>query len=154
MTMIKFRLILCTLLVYLSFGCSFFVRPKTTFVIKNESSYAINISIYKESDLIQIIEIRSGGEWERKLRDEGSNLVSPFDSSADSVVVKFINSRALFFYCNGIPLTEPDCIQRYKADGKNPIVIFNEEQTIDKFTKYPRFTLTYDNSDYERAVEL
>ena len=154
MTMIKLRLILCTFLAYLNLGCSFFVRPKTTFVIKNQSSHDINISIYKELDLIQVIEIRSGDEWQRKLRDESSNLISPFHETVDSVVVKFDNSRALFFYCDGIPLVELDCIRKYKPDGKNPMVIFNEEQTIDKFTKYSRFTLTYDNSDYERAVEL
>jgi hypothetical protein len=135
-------------------GCSFFVYPKTTFIIENASSHDIDISIYEKSALIETVEIRAGSEFERELKDKSNELISPFRESSDSLVVKFGKNKALVFYCNGSQLTENECIEKYFAAGKNPMVLLNEEESINKLSGYRTYTLTYDNSDYERAAEL
>jgi hypothetical protein len=64
-----------------------------------------------------------------------------------------LENKALVFYCNGSQLTENECIEKYFAAGKNPMVLLNEEESINK-TGYRTYIPTYDNSDYERAANF
>ena len=148
------NLLLLTAILY---SCGLVVRPKVAFVVKNESDYNVDISFYGKGVLLRGISLPQGDQFDTTLVEElDSQTLSPFPRETDSIAVVFDSRRVIIQSCNGELLY--GLSGRYGHSGrcafKKDLMVFNGQVENDRF--YPKTSniLTFDNSDYERAVEL
>lgn len=148
-TMIKNFIIL--LLSVICNSCGFFVEPKGTFVVKNNSSYKIEITIFYESKVIERVEINSNDEFKKTMQVDWGSTTTPFNGPTDSVIVQFDNLRYIKQYCQGFPIYG----NFDKCDFKKNLIDFETGVTTrNKLTGYNTKTITFDNSDFEKAIPL
>ena len=139
------------------YGCGLMIRPRVAFVVKNESDYNVDISFYGKGVLLRGISLPQGDQFDTTLVEElDSQTLSPFPRETDSIAVVFDSRRVIIQSCNGELLY--GLSGRYGHSGrcafKKDLMVFNGQVENDRF--YPKTSniLTFDNSDYERAVEL
>jgi hypothetical protein len=134
-------------------SCAFLVRPKTNFIIKNDSNHKMSIIFFEKTNILETIQIESKGKFEKSIvTDAGSNITTPFSTSTDSIVIKFDNKKSINYGCNGLKL--------YGNFGtcyfdKNLIdFVASGESSKKKFSDIVTKTITFNESDYEKAKEL
>ena len=143
------KIIVITLIVLFSISCAFLIRPKVNFIIANNTSKDLNLKIFGKSKLLNSINIKSQSKFDTTVTyaSPGSNFQNtPFDiEGADSVVVKFIDSKIIQYYCNGSRLVGSNCIF-----DKLPLLF--ETINSKRFKKYRAFD--FDELDYQKAKPL
>jgi hypothetical protein len=148
MTMISKMLHFVSLLLVVS--CGFLVQPSETYSIKNESLLNIKIEAYSRKNLIGIINIPKGEQFDTTFFKGGSDRVSTFSSEAfvDSVLIKFENQRFILQYCEGKDLFNTG---QCRVD-KNLANFYGGKITYGNNKK--RLLLTFDQNDFEKALPL
>lgn len=139
------------ILMFMLNGCGLLVRPKVAFIVENQSDYEISVSFYEDAVSLKRIFLSAGSTFDTTFTEDlGQITLSPFPIETDSVSVRFGNSRVITVYCNDKPLYYnakcqfPKNLMDFNTGKKGDI---NRRNTSVK-------VITFDNSDYERAVEL
>jgi hypothetical protein len=127
-------------------GCSFFVRPKVTFEIENNTSKDLNMKVFSKSRLLNDISIKALSKYDTTITygDPGDNgQQTPFAYEiVDSIVVIMGNSKVIKYYCDGEVLSRI----------KNPLDFEYSKTSQVKSTTTKR--LVYDESDFSKAEPL
>ena len=143
------------LLVLIAASCSFFIRPKITFEIENNTSKDLNMKVFGKSKLQNEIMISPFSKYEvthsySSPGTDGSD--SPFNEDiVDSIVVIFENSKIIKYYCFGDILyykMDTECMK----GKKNPFIFEYIKTSQLKSTTTKR--LVYDESDFSKAEPL
>lgn len=143
----------------------------TRYIIKNDTDYTMKIVAYYKSRKFDEITINSKDALVKEVIWSGDNAESSiFDKSLgsgigtmrDSVVIIFDDRKAIVQFCQkGV-----DLIGCYELTADNPIIknvaniiSIGEMPNVEVKRKGLKkrtgpLTITFDNSDYERAVEL
>lgn len=139
------------LLALITTSCSFFVEPKVTFRVENNTAKDLTLLFYKKSNLLDSVYINSDGDYESSTRYRPGNNedLTPFNMETDSIVVRFEDGKILQYYCDGIVLFgnfdkcpfEKNLMDFETGDSK-------KKKLSDKTTK----TISFDESDYQKAV--
>lgn len=134
------------------YGCGLVVRPKVSFVVKNKSTYRVDISFFKDTDLLKSVPILSGSAFDTTFVEElGSVTLSPFPQETDSISVSFEGKKAIVLYCN----SERLYYNYEECQFPKNLMDFATGEVANEKRKYTTTkVITFDNSDYERAVEL
>lgn len=143
----------------------------TRYIIENKTDYTMNIEAYYDSQLLDKITINPNNAFVKEAIFSGENSESSlFDKRLnprigvwrDSVVIIFDNQRVLIQYCESLKNTamcgigSRDVIEKNLAyiilDSRNRV---DEKVTKKGFKKRTGpFVITFDNSDYERAIKI
>lgn len=147
---------LLLLLVLISAGCSFFVRPKVTFEIENNTSKDLNMKVFSKLRLLNDISIKALSKYDTTITygDPGDNgQQTPFAYEiVDSIVVIMGNSKVIKYYCDGEVLSRININSDCFKIKKNPLDFEYSKTSQVKFTTTKR--LVYDESDFSNAEPL
>lgn len=138
-------------IIFICTSCTFFVRPKDTYILKNDTNKDIEISFYNKSKLERKLQIKSKTQFDSTFLSQRGSVSSPFPLEIDSVVIKFTINKYIRQYCNGIKL----CCQVANCKIEKNLLNFEDatienNRRIDKITKI----IAFDESDYQRAKPL
>jgi hypothetical protein len=143
--MIKTVKLLSYILLFLLISCMDNI-PLTISIIENKSDYNIEIKGYEKHKLIQSITIKSKDEYCIKDRLEVV-LVMPYPT--DSIEIIYENKKKAIQFCNGERLFA-NSIQCKFEDN---IMEFGNKK-LQKFPNRAIKKITFDNSDYEKAISF
>jgi hypothetical protein len=152
-------------------GCE--TRTFTTYTVRNESDYDIQIRAYYGGNKYDEINILSKGEYVKKAIYAGpgaditlfdGNVIGKSEEIRDSAVVVFDNKKVLVQWCRRLV----DLGVCGGSLGGNVIIpknlgyIIADSNNVRPGDSYRKgfkrrqgpFIITFDNSDYERAVAL
>lgn len=147
--MIKSYLFVCLLV--LIYGCSFFVEPKGTFVVKNDSDYKLDITFFSKSKVVETLVINSKEQYKSTILIDYGGTTTPFNGTTDSIIIKFDNLRYIKQYCQGFQIYA----NFGKCDFKKNLIDFETGVTKrNKITGFDTKTITFDNSDFDKAIPL
>lgn len=165
--------IIALLVVATTYLTSCETRTFTTYEVRNESNFNIKISAYYGGQKYDEINIPSKDEYVKKTIYAGSgadlylfdgNIINDGNRIRDSVVVSFADKRYIIQWCkrlvdlnvcggiNGGNIEIPKNLGFITADSNN--VRPGESYRKGFKRRQGPFVITFDNSDYERAVEL
>ncbi len=130
------------------------------YVIVNESDYTIEVTTFLGGKIVDSFEIEQKEETSRLDRDIelGRGLYSFFPYPVDSIWVDFDSKKRLVQSCSGrlADTYLDDC----KSVPKNLTLLNtigfkkNENKMVGRELVRYSYSITFDNSDYEQAVEL
>ena len=144
------------LLVLIAASCSFFIRPKITFEIENNTSKDLNMKVFSKSKLLNDISIKALSKYDTTITygDPGDNgQQTPFNYEiVDSIVVIIGNSKVIKYYCNGEVLSRININSDCFKIKKNPLDF--EYYDINKIKSTTTKRLVYDESDFSKAEPL
>ncbi len=139
-------------LIFIVLGCTFFIVPGETFIIKNETSKAMKISFFSKSILVESVEIEAHKQFQKTIKEVGRlGITSPFNNRTDSLIILFSDKKYLSQYCQGLVL--------YGNFGK----CYYEKNLLDfasgmrlrkKISGEVTNIITFDESDYQKAKSL
>lgn len=139
-------------LIFIILGCTFFVVPRETFIIKNETNKAMKISFFSKSVLLESVEIEAHKQFQKTIKEVGRlGITSPFNNKTDSLIILFSDKKYLSQYCQGLVF--------YGNFGK----CYYEKNLLDfasgvrlrkKISGKTTNIITFDESDYQKAKPL
>lgn len=137
-------------------GCSFFIRPKVTFEIENNTSKDLNMKVFSKSKLLNDISIKALSKYDTTITygDPGDNgQLIPFNYEiVDSIVVIIGNSKVIKYYCNGEVLSRISINSDCFKIKKNPLNF--DYIGINQMKSTTTKRLVYDENDYSSADPL
>lgn len=143
------KILLFIFLSIITLGCALVIQPKYHFIVKNESSYDINIRFYHKSIILDSLNIKSKNQFEKVISSGYGGVISPFEGKTDSLIIQFGNDRYIKQYCGGLSFFPPsNCLS-----PKN-LLDFATGEFSSKIVNRTFYTITYDNTDYETAMPL
>ena len=121
--------------------------PPVNFKIENKSSYLIDIKLYTKGQINESFSIEINKSFSR-IGDGKS--VTPYAYETDSIEVIFDKKRKFVQYCDGKRLFGNFGICRYDKNLMDfeGVAIRKGGNVFRKSSK----TITFDNSDYEKAI--
>lgn len=129
------------------------------YIVANESDYLIKVSTFLGGKEVESFDIERDSSVFRLDSgiETGSGLNSFFHYSPDSIWIDFDDKRRLIQNCTRISTGGEACrnvpkniaLMKFSGGIRKP-----ENKTIDGELILVSYTVTFDNSDYERAVEL
>lgn len=145
------RSVLLMIVVLIVSSCSFFIYPKVTFCVKNETSKDLELLFFHKSTMLDSIFIKNGERYvsSQRYRPGGDDFLTPFNIDTDSLVIRFEDGKILQYYCDGIIF-----FKNYdKCHFEKNLMDF-DTGTASKKTLSDNTTkvITFEEADYDQAV--
>ena len=129
------------------------IEPKVKFILRNDSSYDMKIRFFQKSKILDSLDIKSKKQYvSEKFDSDHESKITPFETNSDSIIIEFSNSKYLVQDCDGEKLHF-----NFEKCGNIPKSLMDfglGDKKLLKFSGNYYQTLTFDNSDVEKAIPL
>lgn len=145
----KYTLLL--LLTLTASSCSFFVEPKVTFQVENNTSKDLKILFYSDFKLLDSILINNGQKYEssKRYRPGSDEALTPFKTETDSLIISFEDGKVIQYSCEGRVLFK----NLDKCHFEKNLMDFDTgTSSKKKLSDKTRKTISIEESDYDKAV--
>jgi hypothetical protein len=142
----NFRLLFILILT----GCVDSFPTPRLFIIENKSKVGIEIRYYVNKILKNNIALKNNQSFRETIR--GSKGLNPYKFNADSIEIIFDKRKKIVQYCGGKTLVGNDTTDCYIEKNLMDFGfgVGKKSKLSSKITR----TITFDESDYEKAKEL
>lgn len=129
------------------------IEPKVRFILRNDSSFDMKIRFFQKSKILDSLDIKSNKQFvSEKFDSDHEGKITPFETNSDSIIIEFSNRKYLVQYCDGEKLHF-----NFTKCGKIPKSLMDfglGNKKLLKFSENYYLTLTFNNSDAEKAIPL